>query len=56
MRVNGRSACGLDDGRLKWLLPAVKIAGGVLLILFACVLFLTVVPMSANGDYIAAGC
>lgn len=45
-----------DDGRLKWLLPAVKIAGGVLLILFACVLFLTVIPMSANGDYIAAGC
>jgi hypothetical protein len=35
---------------------AVKIAGGVLLMLFACVLFLTVVPISANGDYIAAGC
>ncbi|WP_039055672.1 nickel/cobalt transporter [Enterobacter sp. Bisph1] len=33
-----------------------KIAGGVALILFAVVLFLTVIPVSANGDYIAAGC
>lgn len=41
---------------LSWLVPAVKIAGGVILILFAIVLFLTVIPISANGDYIAAGC
>lgn len=40
----------------KWLAPAVKIIGGVLLILFAAVLFLTVIPISTNGDYIAAGC
>ena len=32
------------------------IAGGIVLILFATVLFLTVIPISANGDYIAAGC
>jgi hypothetical protein len=41
---------------LRWLVPAVKIAGGIVLILFATVLFLTVIPISANGDYIAAGC
>ena len=41
---------------LKWLVPAVKIAGGIVLILFATILFLTVIPISANGDYIAAGC
>jgi hypothetical protein len=34
----------------------VKIAGGIVLILFATLLFLTVIPISANGDYIAAGC
>jgi ABC-type nickel/cobalt efflux system permease component RcnA len=55
-RERAVSLVAWDDGRLKCLLPAVKIAGGVLLMLFACVLFLTVVPMSANGDYIAAGC
>lgn len=41
---------------LRWLMPLVKIVGGVALILFATVLFLTVIPISANGDYIAAGC
>ena len=30
--------------------------GGLALILFAVVLFLTVVPVSPGGDYIAAGC
>lgn len=45
-----------SGGRLRLLVPAVKIAGGIILILFACVLFLTVIPISANGDYIAAGC
>ncbi|MEG5323708.1 nickel/cobalt transporter [Enterobacter bugandensis] len=44
------------DSAFRWLVPAVKIAGGIILILFATVLFLTVIPISANGDYIAAGC
>lgn len=44
------------DSRSGWLVPALKIAGGVALMLFALVLFLTVIPVSANGDYIAAGC
>jgi len=41
---------------MAWVVPVVKIAGGMVLILFAAVLFLTVIPISANGDYIAAGC
>lgn len=41
---------------LRMLTLALKVVGGILLILFACVLFLTVIPVSANGDYIAAGC
>jgi ABC-type nickel/cobalt efflux system permease component RcnA len=32
------------------------ILGGVLLVLFALVLFSSVIPVSANGDFIAAGC
>ncbi|MDE5204671.1 hypothetical protein PYX06_02675 [Citrobacter amalonaticus] len=47
---------GAGHPALKWLAPAAKIVGGVVLILFATVLFLTVIPISANGDYIAAGC
>ena len=47
---------GADSAQLHWLVPLVKVAGGVILILFATVLFLTVIPMSANGDFIAAGC
>ncbi|HDG1708111.1 TPA: nickel/cobalt transporter [Kluyvera ascorbata] len=43
-------------GKHGWVMPAVKITGGVMLVLFATVLFLTVIPISANGDYIAAGC
>ncbi len=39
-----------------WLVPLVKILGGLALILFAAGLFFTVVPISANGDFIAAGC
>ncbi|MGM1200318.1 nickel transporter, partial [Klebsiella pneumoniae] len=39
-----------------WLVPLVKILGGLALILFAVGLFFTVVPISANGDFIAAGC
>lgn len=45
-----------DSAGNGWIMPAVKIAGGVMLILFASILFLTVIPISANGDYIAAGC
>ncbi|MCE0491300.1 nickel transporter [Pantoea sp. Mb-10] len=37
-------------------LTCLRVVGGVLLMLFALVLFLTVVPVSPNGDYIAAGC
>lgn len=45
-----------DAQRLAWVVPVLKIAGGIALILFAAVLFLTVIPVSANGDFIAAGC
>lgn len=31
-------------------------AGAILLILFAAVLFFAVIPVSANGDFVAAGC
>lgn len=34
----------------------VRITGGVLLLFFALILFLSVVPVSPNGDFIAAGC
>ena len=56
--ARGRTS-GLFGGeaqRLTWIVPVLKVAGGVALILFATVLFLTVIPVSANGDYIAAGC
>ncbi|EPV5214286.1 nickel/cobalt transporter [Klebsiella pneumoniae] len=39
-----------------WLVPLMKILGGLALILFAVGLFFSVVPISANGDFIAAGC
>ncbi|WP_186371679.1 hypothetical protein [Yersinia alsatica] len=41
------------------LIHAARIAmliGGLLLILFGLVLFSSVIPISANGDFIAAGC
>lgn len=44
------------ETQFGWLVPTLKIAGGIALMLFALVLFLTVIPVSANGDYIAAGC
>ncbi len=47
---------GVHGTAFRWLGPALKIAGGLLLILFATILFLTVIPASLNGDYIAAGC
>lgn len=56
--ARGRTAAlfGGEAQRLAWVVPTLKVAGGVALILFATVLFLTVIPVSANGDYIAAGC
>ena len=52
-----RTVAWFSDGTsLNWVMPMVKIAGGVVLILFATILFLTVIPVSASGDYIAAGC
>lgn len=47
---------GEESGSMPWLVPALNIVGGLALILFAVVLFLTVVPVSPGGDYIAAGC
>lgn len=44
---------------VRYSAPLVKIvlvAGGVALILFAVVLFATVIPVSTNGDFITAGC
>jgi len=56
--ARGRTSAlfGGEAQRLTWVVPVLKVAGGVALILFATVLFLTVIPVSANGDYIAAGC
>lgn len=47
---------GGNSAQLGWIIPAVKVAGGIALVLFATVLFLTVIPISANGDFITAGC
>ena len=41
--------------RAPWMVGG-AVVGGLALILFAVVLFLTVVPVSPGGDYIAAGC
>jgi len=46
---------GGEKSVLRGFVPVLKIAGGIALILFAVVLFLTI-PVSANGDYIAARC
>lgn len=53
---NRTAAIFAGEARLGWLVPALKIVGGVALMLFALVLFLTVIPVSESGDYIAAGC
>ncbi|UQY46006.1 nickel/cobalt transporter [Mixta hanseatica] len=45
-----------SPGATTSVLALVRIAGGLLLLLFALILFLTVVPVSPNGDFIAAGC
>ena len=42
--------------RLDGLVALARVAGGLLLLFFALVLFLSVVPVSPNGDFIAAGC
>ncbi len=42
--------------RVRLLGVGIRVLGGALLVLFAFVLFFTVIPVSANGDYIAAGC
>jgi ABC-type nickel/cobalt efflux system permease component RcnA len=42
--------------RTESIIALVRIAGGLLLLLFALILFLSVVPVSPNGDFIAAGC
>ncbi|MGD8204638.1 nickel/cobalt transporter [Pantoea sp. FN0305] len=45
-----------DSPAAASIMALVRIAGGVLLLLFALILFLTVVPVSPSGDFIAAGC
>lgn len=55
-RVRTIALFGEGSQNLRWLVPAIKMVGGVLIVGFAIVLFLTVIPVSANGDYIAAGC
>ena len=54
--ARNRTAALFGGQRQTWIVPALKIAGGMAIILFASVLFLTVIPVSANGDFIAAGC
>lgn len=51
-----RTAALFGGERQTWIVPVLKIAGGIAILLFATVLFLTVIPVSANGDFIAAGC
>ncbi|WP_241523854.1 nickel/cobalt transporter [Chimaeribacter coloradensis] len=47
---------GLAGRALPHLARGVMMCGGLLLMLFALVLFTSVIPVSANGDFIAAGC
>lgn len=42
--------------RVRLITTGLKVAGGLLIVLFAVVLFVTTIPISANGDFIAAGC
>jgi ABC-type nickel/cobalt efflux system permease component RcnA len=46
----------LTGKRLAQASQLAMIVGGVLLVLFALLLFSSVIPISANGDFIAAGC
>lgn len=45
-----------SPARLDRLVALARVAGGLLLLFFALILFLSVVPVSPNGDFIAAGC
>jgi ABC-type nickel/cobalt efflux system permease component RcnA len=54
--ARNRTAALFGGERQTWIVPVLKIAGGITILLFAIVLFLTVIPVSANGDFIAAGC
>ncbi|PLR44151.1 nickel/cobalt transporter [Chimaeribacter arupi] len=47
---------GLAGRYLPPVARGVMMCGGALLMLFALVLFTSVIPVSANGDFIAAGC
>jgi ABC-type nickel/cobalt efflux system permease component RcnA len=42
--------------QVRLITTGLKVAGGLLIVLFAVVLFVTTIPISANGDFIAAGC
>jgi len=45
-----------SPARTEGIIALIRITGGLLLLLFALILFLSVVPVSPNGDFIAAGC
>ena len=45
-----------SPARTENIIALIRITGGVLLLFFALILFLSVVPVSPNGDFIAAGC
>lgn len=52
-------AINASDGVTRYAAPAARVAaiiGGLLLMLFALVLFTTVIPAGVNGDFITAGC
>ncbi|AJZ89626.1 nickel transporter [Klebsiella michiganensis] len=42
--------------QVRLITTGLKVIGGLLIVLFAVVLFTTTIPVSANGDFIAAGC
>ncbi|ALB64218.1 putative membrane protein [Cronobacter condimenti 1330] len=47
---------GVSAREAQRIAALLRIVGGLALLIFAAVLFLTVIPVSPNGDYIAAGC
>ena len=52
MKINAK------NGLVHWQYgsKALMLFAGVLLIFFAMVLFFSVIPVSGNGDFVAAGC
>ncbi|NIF31675.1 nickel/cobalt transporter [Enterobacter sp. Cy-643] len=42
--------------QVRIITTGLKVMGGLLIVLFAVVLFITTIPVSASGDFIAAGC